>query len=89
MTKQMRELADDQRATKYSQVVVLVAGFRDQLVLQGLFRPKEKFAALYALIKECLESNSNIVDDLDFFFFGTPPPCVLADMQRTLFEQQL
>ena len=89
MTKQMRELADDRRAMKYSQVVVRVAGFRDQLVLQGLFRPKEKVAALYAFVKECLESNSNSVDDLDFYLFSTPPRHVLADMQRTLFEQQL
>jgi hypothetical protein len=91
MTKQMRELEQDKRAMRYTQVVVRVV-FKNRQTLQGLFRPKEPLSALYAFVQENLLNGGgeNSSEDLDFYLFTTPPKIVLANTgKRNLFEAQL
>ncbi|CAF0772899.1 unnamed protein product [Brachionus calyciflorus] len=87
MTKQMRELEKDRKAMKYSKIVVRVV-FKNRMVLQGLFRPKELLSELYKFVRESL-SEENQVDDMDFYLFSTPPKTVLKEMKMTLFDANL
>lgn len=87
MTKQMRELEKDRKAMKYAKIVVRIA-FKNRMVLQGLFRPKELLSELYAFVKNSL-SEENQADELDFYLFSTPPKTILKDMKMTLFDANL
>lgn len=90
MTKKLRELEQDKKAMKYPQIVIRIS-FKDGLILQGLFRPKEKISALYDFVKGSLSQDSslNSADDLDFHLYITPPKQVLTDLKKSLFDEHL
>lgn len=86
MTRQMRELEQDRKAMRYSQIVIRVA-FNDGLVLQGFFRPKEPVSALYSFVRDSIDASG---DHTDFHLFVTPPRVVLPDdTKSTLFDFKL
>lgn len=87
MTKAMKELEQDKKAMRYSKVVIRIA-FKNRLVLQGFFRPKESISALYKFVKENLSEENNTTD-LDFYLFSTPPKQILNNMKANLFESHL
>ncbi len=87
MTKAMKELEQDKKAMRYSKIVIRIA-FKNRLVLQGFFRPKENISALYKFVKENL-SEENGANDLDFYLFSTPPKQIHSNMKITLFESHL
>ena len=72
---------------KYTHVVIRIA-FKNRLVLQGFFRPKEPVSALYTFVRESFAAE-NSPADLDFYLFSTPPKIVLSDMKKSLFEAHL
>jgi tether containing UBX domain for GLUT4 len=90
MTRQMRELEQDKKAMRYTNVVIRVI-FQNRQTLQSLFRPKEPLLALYKFVRESLASDgSNSPEDLDFYLFTTPPKTVLPnESKKTLFEARL
>jgi tether containing UBX domain for GLUT4 len=92
MTRQIRELEQDKKAMRYTQVVIRVV-FPNRQTLQGLFRPKESVSALYAFVRESLAASTdgaNSPEDLDFYLFTTLPKIVLScEAKKTLFEAQL
>lgn len=87
LTKQMRELEQDRKAMKYSKIVIRVV-FKNRIVLQGLFRPKEKLSELYKFVKESFAAE-NSDQELDFYLFSSPPKKILNEMKMTLFEADL
>lgn len=87
MTKQMRELEQDRKAMKYSKIVIRIV-FKNRMVLQGLFRPKEKLSELYKFVRESFASE-NSDQELDFYLFSSPPKKILNEMKMTLFEADL
>lgn len=88
MTKQMRELEQDRKAMKYSQIVIRIA-FKSRLVLQGFFRPKENLSSVYDFVRDMLSHEGNDQDDIDFYLFSSPPKQTLNQMKSTLFESKL
>jgi tether containing UBX domain for GLUT4 len=87
MTKQMREMEQDRKAMKYTQIVVRIAFSNSRLVLQGLFRPKERVSNLYDFVRQFIHSTD--AQDLDFYLFTSPPKLILNQMKTTLFESKL
>lgn len=87
MTKQMREMEQDRKAMKYTQIVVRIAFANSRLVLQGLFRPKERVSALYDFVRQIIHSTD--AQDSDFYLFSSPPKLILNQMKSTLFESKL
>jgi hypothetical protein len=88
MTKAMRDLEQDKKAMKYSQVVIRIA-FKNRQVLQGFFRPKETISALYTFVRDNISKDLPADDAKDFYLFQTPPKIVLNNMKKSLFESQL
>jgi hypothetical protein len=54
MTREMRELEEDKKAMRYETVAIRVK-FKNQLVLQGLFRPKEKSLLTLFTLKSLIQ----------------------------------
>ncbi|RMZ95066.1 Tether containing UBX domain for GLUT4 [Brachionus plicatilis] len=87
MTKQMRELEKDRKAMKYSKIAIRIA-FKNRMVLQGLFRPKELLSELYKFVKGSLAEQNN-AEEVDFYLFSSPPKKILNQMKMTLFDADL
>lgn len=78
-TKAMRDLQRLQKAVVYQRTVLRVQ-FVDHVILQGVFHPDEKVAAVQEWVRSCLCEEAQ---EVPFFLFTSPPMCAL-DPKATL-----